>query len=92
MITQKTITVDGKEYTVNVCDLSTKWVLIHNGTKALACDENERNSKGKLETVNTIFEAATKEDCKVESTRLGLTGFDELFPVPKAKPSSRRES
>lgn len=90
MITQKTITVDGKEYTVNVCNMSSKWVLIHNGSKALACDET--SGKGKLETINTIFEAATKEDCKVESTRLGLTGFDELFPAPKAKPSSRRES
>lgn len=87
MITQKSITVDGKEYTVNVCDLSSKWVLVHNGTKAIACDENDSKTKGKLETINTIFESDTKEACKDESTRLGLTGFDELFPAPKAKPS-----
>ena len=90
MITQKTITVDGKEYTVNVCDLSSKWVLVHNGTKALACDEIETTGKGKLETINTIFEAATKEACKAESTRLGLTGFDELFPAPKPTTPFRR--
>ena len=90
MITQKTITVDGKEYTVNVCDLSSKWVLVHNGTKALACDEIAVTGKGKLETINTIFEADTKEACKDESIRLGLTGFDALFPAPKPTTPFRR--
>jgi len=88
MITQKIITVDGKEYTVNVCDLSSKWVLVHNGTKATACDEIAVTGKGKLETINTIFEADTKEACKAESTRLGLTGFDELFVIKNPKPPS----
>ena len=88
MITQKTITVDGKTYTVNVSDLSSKWIMIHNGTKALSCDEvGVDTGKGKLETVNTIFEAASKDECRAESVRLGLTGFDALFPAPKPKPT-----
>jgi len=92
MITQKSITVNGIEYTVNVCDLSSKWVLVHNGTKATDCNEIAVTGKGKLETINTIFEADTKEACKDESTRLGLTGFDELFVIknPKSPSSFRR--
>jgi len=79
MITNKTITVDGKQYNVNVCDLSSKWILVHNGIKALSCEENKYASSGKLETINTIFEAATKEQCQSEATRLKLQGFDKLF-------------
>ena len=79
MITQKTITVEGKQYNVNVCDLSSKWILVHDGTKAQICKENADTTSGKLETINTIFEATTKEQCQAESVRLKLTGFDELF-------------
>jgi len=79
MITNKTITVEDKNYNVNVCDLSSNWILVHDGIKAILCDENQNTSMGKLETINIIFEATTKEQCQAESLRLKLTGFDELF-------------
>jgi hypothetical protein len=80
MITQKTINVKNQDYTVNVCDLSSAWILIHNGVKALTCNENgPKSGSAKLETINTIFEAATKDECKAEAIRLNLTGFDDLF-------------
>lgn len=90
MIKQKTITVNGKSYTVNVCDLKSKWIMVHNGTKALSCDQTGIDTgKGTLETVNTIFESDSKEACRTEATRLGLTGFDALFPAPKPTPPFR---
>ena len=80
MIKQVTLTTsDGKSFKANECDLSTDWVLVHNGTKVLNINENTGDKRGKLSTINTIFEADTKEELAAEVARLSLTNYTEVL-------------
>lgn len=78
MITQKTTSVEGQEFTFNCSDLKCNWILIHNGIKALIV-EDVSSKNCKLETRNTIFEASSKEECIAEIKRLGLE-YEYLEP------------
>ena len=79
MITQTTLTIDGIDYTVNVCDLSLPWIMIYNNTNVISCMNIVKTTESsKLESINNIFEANTKEECRNESIRLNLSGFDEV--------------
>ncbi len=44
------------------------WRLVHNGTDVLVLME----TSGYTTTINTVFEAATEEECLAEIARLGL--------------------
>lgn len=85
MITQRTITYNGEEILVNVSDLKSPWVMIHDGSKVLRTYES--SGVGQLETKHTIFEAASKEACEAEATKLGLTGFEDSLDKVQANPS-----
>lgn len=76
MITQKTFSLEGKDYILNCSDLQCNWVLIYN-TNTLLFITDVSNKKGILETCNSIFEASTKEECLAEVKRLNLNIVDK---------------
>ena len=76
MITQKIISYNDKELIVNQSDLKSNWIVIHNGKLLLKCEEN-KNKTGRVETINTIFEADTYQECLVEILSLKLIVEDE---------------
>lgn len=80
MVNQVTlITSEGKSFQANECDLSTNWVMVHNGTKVLNIKENSGEKRGKLGTINNIFEGDTKEELVAEVARLSLTNYTEVL-------------
>lgn len=80
MIKQVTLTTsEGKSFQANECDLSTNWVLVHNGTKVLNINENSGTKRGKLSTINHIIEADTKADLQAEAELLSLADFDKVL-------------
>lgn len=87
MITQKTTSVEGQDFTINCSDLKCDWILVHNGVKALIV-EYVSTKNCKIETRNTIFEASTKEECIAEIKRLGL---EYEFLEPETKQVSSEE-
>ncbi len=58
---------------INKCGPDTSWRLVHDGTDVLALFE----SNGFTETIHTLFEADTKEECEAEIGRLGLNPLQE---------------
>lgn len=88
MINQVTLTTsEGKSFQANECDLSTNWVLVHNGTKVLNINENVGERRGKLATINTIFEGDTKEELAAEVARLSLTNYTEVLAAYEKRKS-----
>lgn len=81
MITTRTITVDGQEVTIRETSREQSWRLVHDGSALLALFE----SGGVTATKNTIFEAATKDECVAEAQRLGLSGLDEALAKDMAE-------
>lgn len=80
MIKQVNLTTsDGKSFQANQCDLTTNWVMVHNGTKVISVSENKGEKRGTLATINSIVEADTKEQLKTEATKLSLTDFDKVL-------------
>ena len=77
MITQKTISVDGEELTLNCSDLKCNWILVYNNAEVLFI-ENVSNKNCTLETLNTIYEASTEQECLDEIKRLNL---EYKFPI-----------
>lgn len=80
MIKQVNLTTsDGKSFQANQCDLSTNWVMIHNGTKVISISENKGEKRGTLSTINTIVEADTMEQLKFKAIQLSLLNFDNVL-------------
>ena len=70
-----TYTLEGK--TVNKTDNGTFWRLIHDGSDVIALFE----ASGITETINTLYIAATEDECQAEIARLGLTPLpDPEYP------------
>lgn len=78
MITQSTITVNDKVYTVNNCNFQYERVSVHDNIKVISFEKSLK--QGTLQTINTIFEAASEEEGKNEIKRLNL----EYTPINKS--------
>jgi hypothetical protein len=72
--TEKLTAKDGKKVSVNACDLSAPFTLVHDGNRVIQITPA---GKGTLRTRQTVFEADTQEAIDAEIKRLGLTKEEE---------------
>jgi predicted RNA-binding protein with PIN domain len=77
MKSTKNIIVNGNNITVNTSDMDCEWIMVHDGTKVLCCHKMLSSGSGILETIHTIYEGNSKEQCKNEALRLNLSDFPE---------------
>jgi hypothetical protein len=68
MITQSTVTANGETVPIWQTSAEQSWRLVHDGVNLLAIFESD----GITKTRNTIFEAATRDECVAEIERLSL--------------------
>lgn len=81
MITTRKITVDQQDITIYETSKEQSWRLVHDGVNLVALFESE----GITGTKNTLFEAATRDECVAEAQRLGLVGLDEWIAKDTAE-------
>lgn len=81
MITTRKITVGAEEITIYETSKELSWRLVHDGVNLIALFE----SSGITGTKNTLFEAATRDECVAEAQRLGLVGLDEWIAKDTAE-------
>lgn len=81
MITSRKTTVDKQEITIYETSKGQSWRLVHDGSTLVALFQSE----GITATKNTLFEAATRDECIAEAQRLGLEGLGEWIAKDTAE-------
>jgi len=85
MITTYNFQLNDKVIPINVCEIQSDYLLIHDNITVIALHKIDHKGS-KVETKHTIFEATTEEECLAEIKRLNLEYTPEQDEIKTPTP------